>query len=230
MPTAYAVEEIAALIDHAVLKPEATDADLAVGVEVARRCRVASICAKPCHVAAAARDLEGDAVAVGTVIAFPHGSATLPALEAESRQAIADGAVELDMVANVGKVLSGDWHAVRDAIAAVQAVAAAGGALVKVIFENCYLADEHKVRLCERCSEIGVAYVKTSTGFGPGGAAVDDVRLMARSVAPGVGVKAAGGIRTLDDLLAMRAAGATRIGASATAAILDEARRRAGDR
>ena len=161
-------------------------------------------------------------MAVGTTIGFPHGGHVTAIKVAESRQAAADGARELDMVVNIGKVLSGDWHYVADDMRAVVEAAHRDGALVKVIFENCFLNDAQKERLCEICGEAGADFVKTSTGYGDGGATDDDLRLMRRCSPPRVQVKAAGGVRTLDRLLAVRALGVTRVGATATKAILDE--------
>lgn len=161
-----------------------------------------------------------------TVIGFPHGSNTTKVKVAEAQQAIDDGGVELDTVVNISKVLSGDWRYVGDEIRAVVENTHAGGGRVKVIFENCYLQDEHKVRLCEICGELPVDWVKTSTGFGTGGATVEDVRLMRDHCPPHVQVKAAGGIRSLDMVLSLREAGATRLGCSRTAEILEEFRRR----
>ncbi|GBD35407.1 Deoxyribose-phosphate aldolase [bacterium HR36] len=219
-------EAIARMIDHSLLHPKLTDAELEAGCLLAREYGVASVCIKPYAVPMAARILEGSKVAVGTVIGFPHGSHTTSIKVAETETAIHDGARELDMVANIGKILSRDWGYVRHDIAAVVEVAHSRGAIVKVIFENSFLQDEHKIKLCEICGEIGVDFVKTATGYGEGGATDEDLRLMRQYSPPHVQVKAAGGIRTLDRLLAVRALGVTRVGATATKAILDECKAR----
>ena len=165
-------------------------------------------------------------MAVGTTIGFPHGGHVTAIKVAEAQQAMSDGARELDMVVNIGKVLSKDWRYVADDVRAVVEAAHQRGALVKVIFENCFLADEHKEQLCRICGEIGADFVKTSTGYGATGATDEDLKLMRRCAPPHVQVKAAGGVRTLDRLLAVRALGVTRVGATATKPILDECRAR----
>ncbi len=225
----YTYRDIALLIDHSLLGPVLTDAELDAGCTLADRYGVASVCIKPYYVRRAADLLADSAVKVGTVIGFPHGGHTTAIKLAEARAAMDDGALELDMVVNVGKVLSGDWRFVRADIAAVTDAAHARGAIVKVIFENCFLKDEHKVRLCEVCGELGVDFVKTSTGCGPGGATIEDLKLMRAHSPAHVQVKAAGGIRTLDALLEAHAAGAARVGATRTAEMLDECRRRVED-
>ncbi len=224
--TDYTYLDIAKMIDHSLLQPTLTDDDLDRGCRFAREYDVASVCIKPYAVRRAAELLAGSTVAVGTTIGFPHGG-HVPAIKvAESRQAAADGARELDMVVNIGKALSGDWRYVADDVRAVVEAAHRDGALVKVIFENCFLNDAQKERLCEICGEAGADFVKTSTGYGDAGATDDDLRLMRRRSPPRVQVKAAGGVRTLDRLLAVRALGVTRVGATATKAILDECRAR----
>jgi deoxyribose-phosphate aldolase len=170
--------------------------------------------------------LAGSTVAVGTTIGFPHGGHVTTVKVAESQQALADGARELDMVVNIGKVLSKDWNYVAADIRAVVEIAHRGKALVKVIFENCFLADEHKEQLCRICGEVGADFVKTSTGYGTEGAKDEDLKLMRRCAPPHVQVKAAGGVRTFERLLAVRALGVTRVGATATKAILDECKER----
>jgi deoxyribose-phosphate aldolase len=172
--------------------------------------------------------LRGSTVRASTTIGFPHGVHTTSIKAAEAERALVDGAEELDMVVNISKVLSGDWQYVRVDIAAVVETAHAKGAKVKVIFENCYLQDDHKRRLCEICSDVRADWVKTSTGYGTGGATIEDLTLMRKHAAPHVQVKAAGGIRDLDALLRVREIGVTRCGATRTAAMLDEARRRLG--
>ena len=222
------VAELAKMIDHSLLQPTLTDEELEHGLRLALDYNVATVCIKPYYLARAAHVLQQSTVAPSTTIGFPHGGHTTAVKVAEARQALQDGAKELDMVVNIGKVLSGDWAFVREDIAAVVEVAHRVGAIVKVIFENCHLNNEQKIRLCEICGEVRADFVKTSTGYGTAGATVEDIRLMRRHAPPHVQVKAAGGVRTLDALLAVREAGATRCGATATAVILDEARRRFG--
>ncbi len=224
----YAYDDIAKMIDHSLLNPALTTAELDAGCRLALDYDVASVCILPYYLKRCAKALSGSTVAASTTIGFPHGGhATLVKL-AEARQALADGGQELDMVANVSQVRSGDWDYVRADLKAVIAAAHDAGAKVKVIFENCYLDEPAKIALCEICGELGADWVKTSTGYGPGGATLDDVRLMRAHVPPAVQVKAAGGIRDLDSLLEYRAAGVSRIGASRTGDILDECRRRLG--
>ncbi len=222
----FTYTQIAKMIDHSLLQPTLTDADLEAGCVVAREYQVASVCIKPYAVRQAAQWLAGSGVAVGTTVGFPHGGHATSIKVAEAEQAVADGAKELDMVVNVGKVLGKDWSYVSQDIKAVVDAAHRHGALVKVIFENCFLKDEHKERLCRICGETGADFIKTSTGYGDGGALDDDLRLMRRCAPPHVQVKAAGGVRTLDRLLAVRALGVTRVGATATRAILDECKAR----
>jgi deoxyribose-phosphate aldolase len=218
-------EQLAKTIDHSLLRPELTEADVINGCEIAKRYNVASVCVKPCHVTLAARLLKGTTVAVGTVIGFPHGAHTTAIKVAEAKDALANGAVELDMVINIGELRSGNLDYVRQDIRAV--VEAAGGkALVKVILENAYLTDEQKVQACKLVEEAGANFVKTSTGYAPSGATIPDLKLMRASVGPQMQVKAAGGVRTLDAALEVIDVGVTRIGATATAAIMDEFKKR----
>jgi deoxyribose-phosphate aldolase len=216
--------QLAKVIDHSLLRPELTEAEVIAGCELAGRYHVASVCAKPADVVLAARVLAGSDVAVGTVVSFPHGNSPTVIKVAEARQVMADGAVEVDMVINIAALRSGKHDYVRDEIRAVVA-AAKGKALVKVILENAYLTDEQKVAACRLADEAGADFVKTSTGFAPSGATLEDVRLMRRTVSARMQVKAAGGVRTLPALLDMIDAGVTRCGATATAAILDEFKR-----
>lgn len=216
----WTVAEVAAMIDHALLRPDLTEADVEAGCAVAARYHAASVCVRPCDVPLAVRLLQGKDVLVGTVVGFPHGSHATEVKAAETRLAVEQGAAEIDMVVNIGRLRAGDLAWVEEDIRAV--VGAAGGAPVKVILENAYLADDQKVAGCQAAERAGAAYVKTSTGFAPSGATVADVRLMRASVSPAVKVKAAGGLRTLDAVLAVVEAGAARIGTSATSAILDE--------
>jgi len=224
----YTYLDIAKMIDHSLLNPALTDQELEAGCLLARDYDVASVCIKPYYLKRCAELLAGTRVAPGTVIGFPHGGNRTSLKVEEARQALADGGTELDMVVNIGKVLSGDWDYVRQDIRAVREAAHAGGAIVKVIFENCYLEDRHKIRLCEICGEVGADFVKTSTGYGTGGATLEDLKLMRKHSPPRVRVKAAGGVRTLDALLEVRAVGVARCGATRTAAMLDECRQRLG--
>jgi deoxyribose-phosphate aldolase len=219
---------LAKMLDHSLLQQTLTDADLEKGCVLAREYNVASVCIKPYAVGMAAKILAGSTVAASTTIGFPHGGHVTAIKVAESRQAIADGATELDMVVNIGKVLSKDWSYVAGDIRAVVEAAHAHKAIVKVIFENCFLQDEHKEQLCRICGEVGADFVKTSTGYGTEGATDHDLMLMRRCSPPHVQVKAAGGVRTYERLLAVRALGVTRVGATATKVILDECKARVG--
>jgi deoxyribose-phosphate aldolase len=226
------------MIDHSLLHPTMTDEDLEKGVQQAIYYKTASVCIKPYAVPQCAAWLKGTGVLVCTVIGFPHGSHTTVIKVAETKLACEQGCDEIDMVVNIGKVLSGDWTYVADEIRAINDECLKHGAILKVIFENDYLKDEHKIRLCQICSEIPVAFVKTSTGYGyvkgddgkfsTKGATLEDVALMLKHVAPGVQVKAAGGVRSLEELIKMKELGVTRIGATATAVIVEEARKRNG--
>ncbi|HVL15979.1 MAG TPA: deoxyribose-phosphate aldolase [Gemmata sp.] len=221
MPT---LAELAKMFDHSLLQPQLTDDDLDRGLAVAAEYGVASVCIKPYAVRRAAKLLAGTAVAASTVIGFPHGGHLTRVKVFESEQAIADGATELDMVVNVGKVLSGEWNFVADDVRAVVEVAHRGGAKLKVIFENAYLKDEHKRELCRVCGEVRADWVKTSTGYAETGATIEDLKLMRECSPPWVQVKAAGGVRTFEKLMEVRAIGVTRVGATATKAILDDAK------
>ena len=233
----YTYEELAGMIDHSLLHPTMTDRDLREGCEAAVSYRVASVCVKPYAVREAADRLRGTGVAVGTVIGFPHGGSATEVKRYETEIACRDGAVEIDMVINVGKALSGDFDYVEREVEAVVAEAHRHGALVKVIFENDFLpGDDAKIRLCEICERAGAEFVKTSTGYGfvkgadgryeAQGATEHDLALMRAHTSSKVGVKAAGGVRDLDALVKVRDLGASRCGATATAAMLDEYRRR----
>ncbi len=217
--------QLAKTIDHSLLRPELTEADVIAGCALAKRYDVASVCVKPCHVALAAQLLKGTDVAVGTVIGFPHGAHTTATKVFEAQDALANGAVELDMVMNIGELRAGHDDFVRQDIHAVVEVAR-GKAIVKVILENAYLTDDQKVLACKLVEQAGADFVKTSTGFAPSGATIADLKLMRASVSPHVQVKAAGGVRTLDAALDVIEAGVTRMGATATAAILDEFEKR----
>lgn len=224
--TNSAYKDIAKMIDHSLLNPSLSVKDLEAGIQLALAYDVASVCILPYYLKRCAELLSGSTVKASTTIGFPHGGHTTAIKRAEAEQAIADGCQELDMVVNISKVLSGDWDYVRQDIAAVLTVAHRAGQKVKVIFENCYLNDEQKTRLCEICTELHVDWVKTSTGYGTGGATPDDLKLMREKAGSHVQVKAAGGIRDLDGLLAVRELGVTRCGASRTSDILNEARKR----
>jgi deoxyribose-phosphate aldolase len=217
--------QLAKTIDHSLLRPELTESDVIAGCELAQRYHVASVCVKPCHVKLAKRLLVASDVAVGTVVGFPHGNSTIATKMFEAQEALAAGATEIDMVINIGELRSGHADVVRSEIRVV-VNAAHPQAIVKVILENAYLSQEEKVLGCQLVEEAGADFVKTSTGFAPSGATVEDIKLMRATVGPQVQVKAAQGVRTLDQLLAMIEAGATRVGATATATILDEFKRR----
>lgn len=224
----FTYADIAGMIDHSLLQPTMTDTELEEGCGVAREYQVASVCIKPYYLARCAELLDGSGVLPSTTIGFPHGGHTTGVKVAEAERAIADGGVELDMVVNIGKVLSGDWSFVRDDIGAVCEITHSHGKVLKVIFENCYLDDHHKIRLCELCGELGVDFVKTSSGYGTGGATIDDLKLMRLHSPSEVQVKAAGGVRTLDALLEVRALGVSRVGASRTVEMLEECKQRLG--
>jgi deoxyribose-phosphate aldolase len=218
--------DVAKAIDHSLLRPELDDAFVEAGCRLAAEYDVASVCVRPVDVRRAASILTGTDVKVGTVIGFPHGSSTTATKVFEARTALADGAAELDMVIDIGALKSGRDAQVQADIAAVVEVAHAGGAIVKVIFENHYLTPDEIVRACRLTEAAGAEFVKTSTGFAATGATHDDLALMRRSVSPHIQVKAAGGVRTLDALIDVMNLGVTRIGATATKAIVDDFRAR----
>lgn len=222
----WTYDEIAGMIDHSLLNPVLTEAALEEGCRIAAEYRVASVCIMPYALRRCAELLHGSGVQPSTTIGFPHGGHATATKIAEAELAITDGCTELDMVINISKALSGEWQYVEGEIAAVVERAHAADRKVKVIFENCYLNEEQKVRLCCICGSVGADWVKTSTGYGTGGATLDDLRLMRLHSPAHVQVKAAGGIRDLDGLLAARDAGVTRVGASRTVEILAEARAR----
>jgi deoxyribose-phosphate aldolase len=234
------VKELAKMIDHSILQPTHTDADLEKQCAVALKYDVASVCVKPYAVRRAVQILKESDVKVGCVIGFPHGNSSTAVKVFETEQACNDGAVEIDMVINIGKALGGDWQFVRDEIKQVTDTCHRNRAIVKVIFETDFVTrEDDKIRLCEICTEAGADFVKTSTGYGfvkqPNGdfnykgATVADIELMRKHSGSKVQVKCAGGVRTLDDLLKMKAAGATRSGATATEAMLEEAKKRFGE-
>jgi deoxyribose-phosphate aldolase len=218
--------DVAKAIDHSLLRPELDDSFVEEGCRLAAEYDVASVCVRPADVTRARAILDGTDVAVGTVIGFPHGSHATETKVFEARRALADGATELDMVIQIGALRSGRDADVEADIRAVVDVAHAAGAIVKVIFENAYLSGDEKIRACRLSESAGADFVKTSTGFAPGGATHDDLRLMRAHTSPHIGVKAAGGVRTLDALIDVMALGTTRIGATATKAIIDDFRAR----
>jgi deoxyribose-phosphate aldolase len=224
------------MIDHSLLHPTMTDEQLRAGLAIARRCACATACVKPYAVPLSVEALANSGVAVCAVAGFPHGNSHTALKVAEAERALLEGATEIDVVVNLGKVLGGDWPYVSGELKALNTACVARNALLKVIFENDYLQDAHIIRLCELCTEHGVAFVKTSSGYGfvkqangdynYQGATDHHLKLMRRHSGPRVQLKAAGGVRTLDDLLRVRALGVTRIGATATETILREAIRR----
>ena len=227
--------QLAKYIDHALLHPTLTDNELEKGCMLAMKYGTATVCIKPYAVTKAFEILKDSSVGVCTVIGFPHGSNTTAMKVQETTEACINGVTEIDMVVNIGKVLGHDWHYVAAEITAIMQAAMKFGAILKVIFENDYLQEIHKIKLCEICSSIGVAFVKTSTGFGyvkqdngmflAKGATIDDLILMRTHSALGVQIKASGGMKNLEDVLGAIEAGATRIGISATEAILDQAKK-----
>ena len=230
------LKDLSKMIDHSLLHPTMTDADILKGCDVARKYDVATVCVKPYAVKMAKEALAGSSVEVCSVIGFPHGNNTTPIKVAETELAIREGATEIDMVINIGKALGGDWDFVRTDIEAVNQACVRNGAILKVIFETDYLQDEHIIKLCQICSELKVAFVKTSSGYGfvkqPSGdynyqgATEHVLKLMRQHSTPDVQIKAAGGVRNLDQLLKVRELGCTRSGATATEAMLDEAKKR----
>ncbi|KAI2465363.1 deoxyribose-phosphate aldolase [Annulohypoxylon bovei var. microspora] len=231
--TAMTIPQIAKLIDHSLLHPTMTDKEILAGLEIAKKYKVASACVKPYCVPVAKDVLDGSGVLICAVIGFPHGNSTTAIKVLEAEEAVKAGAQEIDMVVNVGKVLGGDWEYVRNEIQSINETVVKRGGILKVIFENDYLQDEEIVHLCKICTALSVAFVKTSTGFGfvkqPGGlysykgATLPHLQLMKANVGPTVQIKAAGGVRTLSEVLAVVSLGVTRIGATATAAIMEEA-------
>jgi len=230
------LKAIAKMIDHSLRHPTTTDQELIAGCRLARRHDVAAVCIKPYAVKLAGDILAGSEVQVCTVVGFPHGCSRLDVKLDETQLAFTDGATEIDVVVNIGKVLSEDWEYVSEEIHRLNVLTVAEGGILKVIFENDYLKDFHKIKLCEICNEHAVAFVKTSTGYGfvkrdngmysYDGATDHDLALMRKTCVPSIQVKAAGGVRTLDDMLRVRALGVTLVGATATEAILAEAKQR----
>jgi deoxyribose-phosphate aldolase len=217
----YTYEEIAGMIDHSLLKPTLTDDEVNHGCKIADEYRVASVCVRPCDVKQAKEILVNSNVKVTTVIGFPHGTTTMATKMLETTEAIENGAAELDIVINIGKMKSEEYSYIKAELSVITSFAHAKEVKVKVIFENCYLTDEEKMKACEICNEVGVDWVKTSTGYGTGGAEEADIKLMRKHCKPEIQVKAAGGIRTLEKAIKVRKLGCTRIGATATVDILD---------
>ena len=228
MSTNYSYNDISKMIDHSLLNPTMSQSDLESGIVLALAYDAASVCIMPYYLARCSELLDGSTVMSSTTIGFPHGGHTSVIKVAEAKRAIADGCRELDMVVNISKVLSGDWKYVREDIHGVIDVAHQAGQKVKVIFENCYLNDDQKKRLCEICGELNADWVKTSTGYGTGGATIEDLKLMRQYSPDHVQVKAAGGVRDLETLLKVREIGVTRVGASRTKEMLDECRTKLG--
>jgi len=218
----YTLEQVAKTIDHSILKPDFTYADVEAGAQLALKFNTASYCIRPMDVAAAAKALAGSTVNVCTVIGFPHGSTTSAVKAFETADAIKNGATEIDMVINVSALLSGDYDFVEQDIRGVVEVAHAAGASVKVIFETAFLNDELIVKACELTERAGADYVKTSTGFASEGATLHNVKLMKATVGDRLKVKSSGGVRTLDQLIDYMDAGVTRSGCSATQQVLEE--------
>ncbi len=228
MTQLWTYTDIAKMIDHSLLSPSLTTQELEEGCALALRYNTASVCIMPYALRRCADLLANSTVKSSTTIGFPHGGHATAIKLAEAQQALADGGQELDAVINISKARSGDWHYVEDEIAGLTTLIHDGGAKIKVIFENAYHDDAAKIRLCEICGEIGVDWVKTSTGYAATGATTADLELMRKHTPERVQVKAAGGIRDLDALLAVRAIGVSRVGATRTQAMLEECRRRLG--
>jgi len=226
--TAYTYEDIAKMIDHSLLNPTLTTQELEAGCALAVRYDVASVCIMPFYLARCAELLSGTTVRASTTIGFPHGVNSVAIKFAEAEQALEDGGQELDAVINISKARSGEWQYIRDELLALTETIHAGGAKIKVIFENAYLDDASKIRLCEICGVLGVDWVKTSTGYAPSGATFPDLELMRKHSPPSVQVKAAGGIRDLETLLKVREIGVSRVGATRTESMLEECRKRLG--
>jgi deoxyribose-phosphate aldolase len=218
----YSYADLAKMIDHSLLKPNMTDTDIKEGCAIAKKYDVASVCVRPSDVLYAAQLLKGTTVAVSTVIGFPHGTTTTLSKVTEAQEAINNGCVELDMVLNIGKLRSGEFEYVKREIAAVVNVAHAASVKVKVIFENCYLTKEEIKKATLICNEMNADWVKTSTGYGTSGALDEDLNIMRENMKPGVQLKAAGGVRTLERLIEVKELGCTRAGATATIDILEK--------
>jgi deoxyribose-phosphate aldolase len=217
-----AYRDVAKTIDHSLLSPSSTDRELEAGCRLALHYDVASVCTMPYFLPRAVEILAGSTVKASTTIGFPHGGHTTLVKLAEAELAIGQGAEELDVVVNIGKVVSGDFGYVRSELLALTQMTHDRARKIKVIFETSYLDEAQKIGLSEICGEIGADWAKTSTGFAPGGATTDDVKLLRARCPPHVQIKASGGVRDLPSLLAFRALGATRVGTSRTREILDQ--------
>jgi len=222
----YTYNDIAKMIDHSLLNPTLTVPELEAGCELALKYDVASVCIMPYYLRRCVEILQGSMVQASTTIGFPHGGHLIVTKATEAQFALDEGCQELDMVVNISQVLSGNWDYIRVEIGTVVEITHKAGQKVKVIFENCYLNDAQKIKLCEICGEFGADWVKTSTGYGTGGATIEDLKLMRAHSPDNVQVKAAGGVRDLDKLLEVRRIGVTRVGATRTAEMLDECKRR----
>ena len=220
----YECEQVARVIDHSLLHPAMTDGELEAGCRGAAGWDVATVCVKPHFTARARGLLAGSRVKAGTTVGFPHGGHAVAVKVAEAKVALGEGAQELDMVINIGKAKSGEWGYLEDEIARLAATAHEGGALLKVIFENCYLTGEEKRTLCRVSRKVGADFIKTSTGYGTGGATDEDLKLMLEEAGGAMGVKAAGGVRTYIHVARLMEMGVRRIGASQTETILAECR------
>jgi deoxyribose-phosphate aldolase len=228
MNDSFDYKAIAKMIDHSLLNPSLTTLELEEGCALAVRYDVASVCILPYYLARCAELLARTTVNASTTIGFPHGGHTTAIKLAEARQALDDGGQELDVVINISKARSGDWRYICDELKQLTECVHAGEAKIKVIFENAYLDDASKIRLCEICGEVGADWVKTSTGYAPSGATLPDLELMRKYSPPSIQVKAAGGIRDLDALLTVRAIGVSRVGATRTETMLEDCRKRLG--
>ena len=224
------VSDIAKMIDHSLLRPNLADAEFFEGVELSKQYQVATCSVVPFDVARAVKLLDGSGVPVSTVVAFPHGTVPTEVKVFEGKRSIDAGAIELDMVMAISRMISGDYAYVEDDIRAMVELAHENGAELKVIFENCFLTKEMIIQACQISERAGADFVKTSTGYGSGGATLEDIKLMRASVSPRMKVKAAGGIRTLDEFLQYRAAGTNRIATRGSQAILEEAAKREAER
>ena len=226
----YSYSDVAKMIDHSLLNPTLTVHELEAGCRLACEYDVASVCIMPYYVARCAELLNGSTVQPSTTIGFPHGGHCTEIKIAEAERALKDGATELDAVINISKARSGDWRYVANEVRTLTDLTHSQRQKIKIIFENAYLNNDDKIRLCEICGEIGVDWVKTSTGYAPSGATIEDLTLMRKHSPPHVQVKAAGGVRDLDALLAVREIGITRVGATRTAQMLDECKRRLAEK
>jgi len=224
----YTCPDIAKMIDHSLLNPTLTVSELEAGLQLALDYDVAGVCILPYYLKRCAERLAGSTIKASTTIGFPHGGHATAVKVAEAERALDDGGQELDMVVNISQVVSEKWDYVRADLRAVIDLTHSRGQRVKIIFENCYLTDQQKIRLCEICGELNADWVKTSTGYGTGGATLEDLRLMREHAPAHVQVKAAGGVRDLDRLLAVRALGVTRVGCSRTRDVLEECKHRLG--